>query len=84
MLRWDEVHAYIRESEGDLLDELALCQNCLHKEPQSGGWTIAQISHHLVRTERIMHLGWTIMPKLHPRVLSGLDHFCGPVARAQR
>lgn len=75
MLRWDEVNEYIHESEAELVDELALCRDCPHKEPEGGGWMIAQIVHHLVRTEQIMYLVWLIAPKLRdfPWILRGLD-----------
>jgi len=73
-LRWGEVRSYLEECECALLEELSRARGMLH-EPVPGGWTIAQIVHHLVRTEQVMYLIWAVVPKLRrfPRCLKAAD-----------
>ncbi len=61
-LRWRDVRSYLAESEGALLAELSRAHSILHK-PVPGEWSVAQIVHHLVRTEQIMFLIWAVIPK---------------------
>jgi hypothetical protein len=60
-LRWSEVNAYLQESEGALLAEVRRNHRILHRSP-SGGWSVAQIVQHLVRTEQFMYPIWTVLP----------------------
>jgi hypothetical protein len=73
-MRWDEVRSYLDESESVLLAELSQARHRLH-EPVPGGWSIAQIVHHLVRTEQVMYLVWAVIPKFRrfPRCVKAVD-----------
>ena len=74
MLSLADVRNYLDESEATLLEELELSRGVLHRAAE-GEWTVAQVIHHLVRTEQIMYLMWIVVPKLGswPRVLAALD-----------
>lgn len=73
-LRWRDVRSYLDESECALLAELSRARRILHK-PVPGGWSVAQIVHHLVRTEQIMFLMWAVIPKFRrfPRCVEAVD-----------
>jgi len=73
-LRLKDVRAYLEESGNELLSEVSRARQVLH-EAVPGGWTIAQIVHHLVRTEQVMYLVWAVVPKIRrfPRLLGAID-----------
>jgi hypothetical protein len=73
-MRWDEVRSYLDESECALLAELSQARRRLH-QPVPGGWSIAQIVHHLVRTEQVMYPVWAVIPKFRrfPRCVQAVD-----------
>jgi hypothetical protein len=73
-LRWGVVRSYLDETEGALLAELSLARPILHK-PVPGGWSVAQIVHHLVSTEQVMYLIWAAIPKFRrfPRCVEAVN-----------
>lgn len=62
-LSWTEVRTFLEESEQTLLSEVSRTRQILH-HPVPNGWSIAQIVEHLVRTEQVMYLIWTVVPRL--------------------
>ncbi|MEO8027935.1 MAG: DinB family protein [Bryobacteraceae bacterium] len=74
MLHLPEVRAYLDECETDLLAELERASEVLHQNA-GRGWTVAQIVHHLIRTEQVMYLIWSAIPRLArwPRLLHAMD-----------
>jgi len=74
-LRWKEVHHFLHETEQQLLSALTQARPVLHRPAAEGGWSPAQVVDHLVRTEKLLNLIWTLVPRLraYPRVLKAAD-----------
>jgi hypothetical protein len=69
-----DVREYLEESGNELMSEVSQARRVLH-QAVPGGWSIAQIIHHLVRTEQVMYLVWAVVPKFRhfPRLLGAID-----------
>jgi hypothetical protein len=69
-----EVLRLLAESEARLLEELERSRDIIHQAVPDG-WTIAQIVHHLIRTEHYILPIWALVPKLAkwPALIDRLD-----------
>ena len=74
-LSWREVRVFLEETDAALIAELTGVRSRLDTAQAGGDWTPAQVVDHLVRTEKLLYLIFTLIPKLRrfPRILRAAD-----------
>jgi uncharacterized damage-inducible protein DinB len=71
----DQALAYVAQADSELHAALQSTRHCFNVRPPSQEWSVAQVLGHLIRTERVYQLIWTLAPPLSrlPRLLEALD-----------
>ncbi len=74
-LTWREVRVFLEKTDEELIAELTQVRSMLHTAERGGDWSPAQVVDHLVRTEKLLYLIFTLIPKLRrfPRILQAAD-----------
>lgn len=75
VLGWREVRVFLEQTDQELIAELTQVRSMLHTAERGGDWSPAQVVDHLVRTEKLLYLIFTLIPKLRrfPRILRAAD-----------